>query len=340
MPDRSTDKFLSREVGSNEPYEGQIDGEIFAIRSGSSVFGIAGADGQAEAARQEAEAARQAAEEQRAAAQQANDAAQDANDSAQQSNDTAQTANDAAQAKNNADQAANNQAAQGLQVVILTDGQYDPETREPTGTGNAGYMYFVPAEGDTEDTYVEWMWINSAWERVGMTNATLEPISTDQIDAVASDQSPTGDQTLNTTGLSYLWTKLKAAFSAIGHKHAAEDVTSGTLPIERGGTAASTAEGALTSLGAASATDLEELRDSLSHFTYGIASVEIPSGHTAARVNVETDFAPKGAVATVRGAVGGYFVTTQELEGVEQILVHRTNTSGSVRRDVNYIIWG
>lgn len=264
MPDRSNDKFLSREVGSNEPYEGQIDGEIFAIRSGSSVFGIAGADGQAEAARQEAEAARQAAEEQRAAAQQSNDAAQDANDSAQQSNDTAQTANDAAQAKNNADQAANNQAAQGLQVVILTDGQYDPETREPTGTGNAGYMYFVPAEGDTEDTYVEWMWINSAWERVGMTNATLDPITTDQIDAVASDQSPTGDQTLNTTGLSYLWTKLKAAFSAIGHKHAAEDVTSGTLPIERGGTAASTAEGALTSLGAASATDLEELRESLS----------------------------------------------------------------------------
>ena len=267
MPDRSTDKFLSREVGSNEPYEGQIDGEIFAIRSGSSVFGIAGADGQAEAARQEAEAARQEAEEQRAEAQQANDAAQDANDSAQQSNDTAQTANDAAQAKNNADQAANNQAAQGLQVVILTDGQYDPETREPTGTGNAGDMYFVPTEGDTEDTYVEWMWINSAWERVGMTNATLDPITTDQIDAVASDQSPTGDQTLNTTGLSYLWTKLKAAFSAIGHKHSAEDVTSGTLPVERGGTAASTAEGALTSLGAASATDLEELRESLSQTT-------------------------------------------------------------------------
>lgn len=291
MPDRSTDKFLSREVGSNEPYEGQIDGEIFAIRSGSSVFGIAGADGQAEAARQEAEAARQAAEEQRAEAQQANDAAQDANDSAQQANDTAQTANDAAQAKNNADQAANNQAAQGLQVVILTDGQYDPETREPTGTGNVGYMYFVPTEGDTEDTYVEWMWINSAWERVGMTNATLDPITTDQIDAVAADQSPTGDQTLNTTGLSYLWTKLKAAFSAIGHKHAAEDVTSGTLPIERGGTAASTAEGALTSLGAASATDLDELRESLSQQTIssGIEYFESMAANSSASRRIEFD---------------------------------------------------
>lgn len=278
MSDRSTDKFMARAEGSDDYYDGPLEGEVYAIQSGDKVFGIAGADGQAEKSRQDAEAARVLAEQQREQAQQANDEAQQANDTSQQSNDAAQeqndskqSANDIAQAKNNADQAANNQAAQGLQVVVLTEGQYDPETREPTIDGNAGYMYFVPTEGDTEDTYVEWMWINSKWERVGMTNATLDPITTDQIDAVASDQSPTGDQTLNLTGLSYLWAKLKSIFTN------ASSITSGTLssdrlpvvPVAKGGTGASDASTARTNLGAASATDLEAVRDSVSRIDIG-----------------------------------------------------------------------
>lgn len=44
-----------------------------------------------------------------------------------------------------------------------------------------------------------------------------------------------------------------AGKAAAGHKHSAADVTSGTLPIARGGTGATTAAGALAALGAASA---------------------------------------------------------------------------------------
>ena len=211
-------------------------------------------------------------------AEAARDAAQDANDERQSANDSAQSSNDAAQAKNNADQQLNNQMAQGLQVVILTDGQYDPGTLEPTVSGEAGKLYFVPAgSGDNEDAYVEWMWVGSAWERVGMSNATIEAVTTDQIDAVVADSAPQGEQVLNLTGLSYLWAKVKTwatgAFAALSHTHAAGDVTSGTLaadrlpvvPVAKGGTGATSASAALTTLGAASESDLDELRDSLSH---------------------------------------------------------------------------
>lgn len=279
----------------------------------------------AEAARdssyETAEAHRQTDYEQ---AEAARDAAQAENDSAQDANDAAQTANDSAQAKNNSDQAANNAAAQGLVAVILASGEYDPGTLEPTVSGEVGKMYLVPmpqaqavaaalpvaftleetgdgtyaatraASAEDGDVYVEWLWINSAWERIGLSTATIDPITTDQVDAVAAGSAPQGKQVLNLTGLSYLWAKLKASFAALSHTHttaqvsgldsalagkaasshthAAGDVTSGTLsadrlpvvPVKNGGTGATTTSAALTSLGAASASDLQSVRDSLS----------------------------------------------------------------------------
>ena len=207
--------------------------------------------------------------------------------------ETAEARRDASQAKNNADQAANNQAAQGLVAVILGDGEYDPETLEPTIEGAVGKMYLVPlpqaqavakalpmkfalasnddgtytataAEAADGDVYVEWLWVNSTWERIGLSTATIDPITTDQIDSVCSDGAPQGKQVLNLTGLSYLWSKLRAAFATLTHKHDAADVTSGTLPVARGGTGATTASAALTKLGAASASELDDVRDSLS----------------------------------------------------------------------------
>jgi hypothetical protein len=210
-----------------------------------------------ESARQEAETARQEAEETRAS----NEETRQSNEAARQS---AETERATQQAKNNADQAANNAAAQGLQVYVCQSGEYDTTSLEPTITGNAGKLYFVPDGSASGDSYIEWMYIDSTWERVGMSNATLVAVTTDEIDTVASSGTGTGEQVLNLTGLAYLWAKIKAAFAAIAHTHAATDITSGTLPIARGGTGATTADAALTSLGAASATDLESLRYSVS----------------------------------------------------------------------------
>lgn len=211
---RTRDMFLAREVGDDQPYEGELDGEVFAIRSGEAVYGIAGADGQAEAARK-------AAEEARAEAESARVSAEEARAASQASNDERQEANDAAQAANNA-------AAQGLQVTVLDEGQYDADTLEPTVDGQVGRMYFVP-DPDAEGSYAQWMWVDSEWVRVGGGGSAPDPITTAEIDEVTSDQDPEGGHVLDLTGLSYLWGKVKAwgqgAFAALSHSHATSDVT-------------------------------------------------------------------------------------------------------------------
>lgn len=213
-----------------------VAGQVYAVVVDGVVYGIAGADGQAEAERKAAESERVAAEEARAAAESARVSAE-----AERETD---------QAKNNADQAANNQAAQGLIAVLLTDGQYDPATREPTVTGEIGKMYMVPSGlSGSENRYYEWMWLNGSWERVGTTDAAMEPLTTDEVDTVAGGGTVTNNKVLTGTALTYMWGKLKAAFAAVGHKHDASDITSGTLPIANGGTGAATAAEALAALG-------------------------------------------------------------------------------------------
>ncbi len=75
-----------------------------------------------------------------------------------------------------------------------------------------------------------------------------------------------------------------------GHAHSASDVTSGTLsadrlptvPIAHGGTGATTAAAALTELGAASASDLATVRDSVSQIELvGVTSVTLNSSSSA-----------------------------------------------------------
>lgn len=213
-----------------------VAGQVYAVVVDGVVYGIAGADGQAEAERKAAESERVQAETKRVSAEGARAAAE------------TQRATD--QAKNNADQAANNQAAQGLIAVLLTDGQYDPATHEPTVTGEVGKMYMVPSGlSGSENRYYEFMWLSGAWERVGTTDAAMEPLTTDEVDTVAGGGTVTNNKVLTGTGFSYMWGKLKAAFASIGHKHDASDITSGVLSISNGGTGAATAAEALAALG-------------------------------------------------------------------------------------------
>ena len=226
----------------------------------------------AEAARADAEGSRATAEGKRASAEAARANAEAARASAETARIAAETKRETAQAKNNADQALNNEAMKKLSPVILTTGQYDATTHRPTITGEPNRTYFVPMKSADDNKYVEWMWIDSSWEKIGITVAEFSNVTTDQIDSVAGGASEQGDSVLSLTGLTYLWAKLKAAFAPLAHKHAASDVTSGTLsadrlptvPVARGGTGATTAAGALTALGAASAADLAEVRDSVS----------------------------------------------------------------------------
>ena len=183
---------------------------------------------EAESGRVSAEGLRVTAEEGRAAAETLRVQAEQERADAQDDRDERQDQNDADQAKNNADQAANNAAALGMTFVILSSGQYDPETLEPTIEGENGKMYLVPdPKGGEDDVYSEWIWIEttSSFEHMGSTTTSFDPMSTNDIDAVTSDQSPSGDRVLNLTGLSYLWAKLKGAFAALTHTHTRAQIT-------------------------------------------------------------------------------------------------------------------
>ena len=230
---KSEDRFLvraSRDVS--------LDGEVWGLQQhlsegGVKTYGIAGADGQAVAARKEAETAREAAEAKRAEDEAARVQAETARAAAEKERA-------AQQVKNNADQAANNAAAQGLQVVKLNEGQFDPDTLMPTVSGEVGKLYFVPIPsqamsalaalvdvpaGDGQDNYLEWMSIDGKWERVGMSNATLVSLTTDEIDRIVAGEQVTSESVLDGTKLSYYMTKLKTAFAAFAHKHVTGDVT-------------------------------------------------------------------------------------------------------------------
>ena len=68
----------------------------------------------------------------------------------------------------------------------------------------------------------------------------LTAITNAQIDTIVNDGSVTSTSILQGTGLTYLWGKIKAKFAALVHEHSASDITSGTLPVARGGTGKAT----------------------------------------------------------------------------------------------------
>ena len=182
----------------------------------------------AESDRVSAEGLRATAEEGRAAAEALRVQAEQERADAQDDRDERQDQNDADQARNNADQAANNAAALGLSFVVLTDGQYDSTSLEPTIEGQNGKMYLVPdPKGSEDNVYLEWIWIDakSKFEHIGSTTTGFDPMTTGDIDAVTSDQAPSGDRTMTVTGLTYFWAKLKGAFAALTHTHTRAQIT-------------------------------------------------------------------------------------------------------------------
>lgn len=167
-----------------------------------------------------ADAANAAATAATSAAQAANTAAtdvtsrQDANDAAQADNDSDQNVNNLSQAKNNADQAANNAAATGSAQAILSEGEYDADG-VPTIAGVGGTIYLVPnTDPEEDDAYTEWLYVNSAWERVGGQTVFIEPIGTENIDAIAAGGYLDGTNVMNLTDLSYTYAKAQDAWES------------------------------------------------------------------------------------------------------------------------------
>ena len=226
---RTEDRFLVRESKDTT-----VAGEVWAVKTGETIYGIAGADGNAEKERKAAEDARKAAETARASAESARASAESARADAEQKRAQAQNRNDAQQEENN-------QRMQILYPQILTSGQYDPTTYIPTiGKGLVGKKYLVPlvppviAMDLTEkqmlaveagNAYVEWMWIEvegiGQWEKQGVSQVEVSPISTTDIDHVLNDAGTDGtsEDVLTLGGFKYLWTRLKSTFAPLTHRH-------------------------------------------------------------------------------------------------------------------------
>lgn len=186
--------------------------------------------GASERARVEAEAARAASEKRRENEENARNEAENARKRAETQRESAESERVSQQAKNNADQQQNNEAAKGLVYHICKHGEFQldasGEHNVPNITGKLGVVYWTPiVKTDHEyNRFEEWAWVDGGWELKGETKH-VSPATTGDIDKIAAGQTVSSTRVLDTTGLSYLWTKLKGAFAAIGHRHLISDVT-------------------------------------------------------------------------------------------------------------------
>ena len=86
--------------------------------------------------------------------------------------------------------------------------------------------------------------------------ADVAAITNAQIDTIANDSSVTSTNVLKATGLTYLWSKIKAKFAGVSHKHSTNDIDSGMLPIARGGTGVATSPSMLVDVGKTTEDDI------------------------------------------------------------------------------------
>lgn len=209
------------------------------------------------AAAEEGEAGRREAEAARAAAESARTTAEEGRAKAEGGRVAADADRETRQAKNDADQAQNNAAAMGMTYHVCPSSEYELDQVDglhnvPTVAGRPGTMYLTPrVDGATgEDRYDQWLLVDGSWELMGETGSHIEPVTTDDVDAITSGGSVTADRYLNATGLTYWWAKARAAlsslFAAKSHTHAASAIASGTIAPARLPLATASDAGAVT----------------------------------------------------------------------------------------------
>lgn len=209
------------------------------------------------AAAEEGEAGRREAEAARAAAESARATAEGGRAKAEAGRVDADADRETRQAKNDADQAQNNAAAMGMTYHVCPSSEYELDQVDglhnvPTVVGKPGTMYLTPrVDGATgEDRYDQWLMVDGSWELMGETGSHIEPVTTDDVDAITSGGSVTADRYLNATGLTYWWAKARAAlsslFAAKSHTHAASAIASGTIAPARLPLATASDAGAVT----------------------------------------------------------------------------------------------
>ena len=86
----------------------------------------------------------------------------------------------------------------GSEFVILTSGQYNPDTKVPTIDGANGKIYLVPNDGSVPNQYNEYIWIasTSSFELIGTTeidlsnylkNEDVSDLTPEQVSSIVTD---------------------------------------------------------------------------------------------------------------------------------------------------------
>lgn len=144
-------------------------------------------------------------------------------------------------------------------------------------------------------------------------------------------------------------TNLNNNKAAVSHTHSATDITGGTLdlshlptiPVSKGGTGATTASGALTNLGAASADALKELQDSVSPMSLDAKPlVTMKSGYRFNRgvvvimgnlMQLHIEFAPE--INMKANDVFNLFRVDDSIHANENAIIGNDYTSGHIAWD-------
>lgn len=72
----------------------------------------------------------------------------------------------------------------GLQIITLTDGQYDPISKLPTIEPKQNTIYVVPnGKENGTNKYIEWIYINGAFEEVGY-ESSISTLSKEDLDNI------------------------------------------------------------------------------------------------------------------------------------------------------------
>lgn len=119
---------------------------------------------------------------------------------------------------------------------------------------------------------------------------------------------------LSEEGLRYFYNQLKSKFAAASHNHSASNITSGTLPITRGGTGQTTAAGVRNALGLGNTTGALPVANGGTGATNVAAAVKAFLGSSAIGSPTKPLYYDGAALKACADSIGGGGIVAQLLE--------------------------
>ena len=119
---------------------------------------------------------------------------------------------------------------------------------------------------------------------------------------------------LSEDGLRYFYNQIKSKFAPASHNHSAGNITSGTLPITRGGTGQTTAAGVRNALGLGNTTGAVPVANGGTGATNVAAAIKALFGTSAIGSSTKPLYYDGAALKACADSIGGGGIVAQLLE--------------------------